>query len=410
MTVLTTELQNKVEVAVGASFTVTEFKDKAISFENVHFKHSFDLYCEFLTEDEIIGVAELLKEIFESCPKLSRLTEKTITLNLPRKSSGDFVRSVLSIQGSAFHKFLLLTSGRHLLWNMNVDQVVALAQAKHEICSLEQVVGREDIHFRALKQLYILPGMSSQTLIQGGIPVINSLTVGNIENTVRLMAFIANNSKTSFSEYRKLGFAESIATQHSLQFIGEIDSIERLLKSRHKELAESMNASHLSALNSFVTKSIIEGNFPERILRNRVAALASSSSFDPYLSVIESVLSFLSDEEKASLESLDFEDDLDFALARAKIGAYTPLIVYAAVAEVLAVKGVSKAFEVAREMHHFNSQKEFELRHYEATVALIAEALNSENDDFPFSWYSQLSENAWVLTSHLSNKELAEMV
>lgn len=410
MAELTTELHSKIAFSVGGPFTVTELKDNAVSFESVYYDHSFDLYCEFLTEDEVLGVAKLLKKIFESFPKLSRLTEKTITLNLPRKSSADFVRSVLSIQGSAFHKFLLLTSGRHLLWQMKVDQVISLAQAKQDVCSLEQVAGRDEIHFRALKQLYILPGMSSETLIHGGVPVINSLTASTADNIVRLMAFISNNSEISFREHLKLDFAESIKTQHSLPFFGEIDSIQRLLKSRHKELAESMSAKHLSSLNSFITKSLIEGNFPERILRNRAAALASDSSFDPYLSVMESVLSFLSNEEKASLDSLDFEDDLDFHLARAKIGEYTPLVVYAAIAEVLVVKGVNKAFEVAREMHHFNSQKEFDLRHYEATVDLIAEALNSENDDFPFSWYSQLSEHAWVLTSHLSDKELAEMV
>lgn len=410
MAELTTELHNKIAFSVGGPFTITELKDNAVSFESVYYDHSFDLYCEFLTEDEILGIAELLKEIFESFPKLSKLTESKISLNIPRKSSADFVRSVLSIQGSAFHKFLLLTSGRHLLWQMSLYQVISLAEAKQEVCSLQDTMERNESHFRALKQLYILPGVSTETLIYGSLPDINSMNTSIFENTVRLMAFISDNSEISFSEHCKLDFEESILTENVLPFFGTISSIQRLLKTRHKALAESMNASDLTAFSSFITKSVQEGNFPERILRNRATAIACSSDFDPYLSVFASVFSFLSDEEKASLVTDDFEDDLNIHIVRAKIGADTPLVVYAALAEVLAVKGVNKAFEVAREMHHFNSQKEFDLRHYEATVALIAEALKPENDDFPFSWYSQLSEHAWVVTSHLSETEFAEMV
>jgi hypothetical protein len=406
MKVLTPEFQNKVEAAAGINFTVTATSDKALSFENVYFDHGFYLYFEFLNENEVLKVTELLKEIFENFPQLSRLTEQKINLNIPRKNSADFVRAVLSIQGSAFHKFLLLTSGRHLLWKMSVDQVTSLAKAKMEVCSLPQTMAQSATHFRALKQLYILPGVSSETLVYGGLPEINSMNTSAVENTVKIMAFMANNSKISFSEHLKLDFAESIATQNNLPFFGEINSIQRLLQSPQKSLAESMNASHLSALSSFITKSVQDGIFPERILRNRAAALASAS-FSPYDAVMASVFSLLSDEERSRLESDEFVDDLDFLITRAKIGADTPLIVYAALAEVLAVKGVNKAFEVAREMNHFNSEKEFDLKHYEATVAIIDEALNPENDDFPFSWYSQLSEHAWVLTSHLSAKELA---
>lgn len=408
MTALTTELNNKIASSAGASFTVTKTSDNTVTFENVYYvERSFDLYCEFLTKDEILGVAKLLKEIFESFPRLATLTEPKINLNLPRRSSADFVRVVLSIPGSSFHKFLLLTSGRHLLWKMSVDQVASLAKAKIETCSLQKTMERDEFHFRTLKQLYILPGVSSETLIYGGLPEISSMNTSTIENTVKLMAFISNNSEISFSEHLKLDFTDSIETQNILSFFGEIASIPSFLQSRHKALAESMKARDLSALSSFVTKSVQEGSFPERILRNRAAALANSSSFYPEESVMASVSSFLSDEEKASLDSLDFEYDLDLYVARAKIGADTPLIVYAALAEVVAMKGVDKAFEVAREMNHFSSQKEFDLKHYEATVALIAEALNPENDDFPFSWYSQLSEHAWVLTSHLSDRELA---
>lgn len=411
MKVLTREFQNKIEAAAGMNFIVTEIKDNGVSFENVYYKsRSFDLYCEFLTEVEVLGVADLLKEIFESFPKLATLTEPKISLNIPRKSSADFVRSVLAIQGSAFHKFLLLTSGRHLLWQMSLYQVISLAEAKQEVCSLQQIAEKTPEQFRTLKRLYILPGVSSKMLIYGALHDIDSMDSNMFENTVRLMAFISNNSEISFSEHCKLDFNESISTENVLPFFGTISSIQRLLKTRHKALAESMNASDLTAFSSFITKSVQEGNFPERILRNRATALASSSDFDPYLSIIESVLSFLSEEEKASLDSLDFEDDLDFHLTRAKIGADTPPIVYAAVAEILVVKGIDKAFEVAREMHHFNSQKDFDLRHYEATVALIAEALNPENDDFPFSWYSQLSEHAWVVNSHLSEKEFVEIL
>lgn len=410
MAELTAELRSKVASSAGASFTIREIRGKALTFENVYFKdRSFDLYCEFLSEDEILDVAKLLKEIFDECPKLARLTEPTIMLNHPSESYSDFVRAVLSVPGSALHKLLLLTSGRHLSWKMNVAQVNALALAKQDVCSIEKIADRDESHFRSLKQLYILPGMSSVTVALGGLPVISSLTTKSVEDTVRLMAFISNNSEMTFSEHLKLDFADAVATDNILPFGGMIDSIQRLLKSPYKTLAESMKAKDLTAFSSFMTKSVQEGSFPESILRNRAAAVASSSSFDPYLSVIASVSSFLSDEETSSLFPDDFEDDLNIHIVRAKIGADTPLIVYAALAEVLAVKGVNKAFEVAREMHHFNSQKEFDLKHYEATVALMNEALNPENDDFPFSWYSQLSEHAWVVSSHIQRKSDYEL-
>lgn len=407
MAELTAELRSKVASSAGTSFTVTEIRGKALTFENVYFKdRSFDLYCEFLSEDEILDVARLLKEIFDECPKLARLTEPTIMLNHPSASYSDFVRAVVSVPGSALHKLLLLTSGRHLSWKMNVAQVIALALAKQDVCCLEQMTDQDESHFRGLKQLYILPGVSNETVLYGGLPVISSFTTKSVEDTARLMAFISNNSEMSFSEHLKLDFAESIATQHSLSLFGEINSIQRLLKSRHKELAESLNASQLSALSTFITKSVIEGCFPERLLRNRAAALALAS-FSPYEVVMNSVFSLLSDKERACVESEEIVDELDFLITSARIGADTPLIVYAALAEVLAVKGVDKAFEVAREMKHFRSEKQFDLKHYEATVALMNEALNPENDDFPFSWYSQLSEHAWVITSHLSYEELS---
>lgn len=409
MKVLTREFQNKIEAAAGMNFIVTEVKDNAVSFENVYYKsHSFDLYCEFLAEDEILEIAGILNEIFESFPKLATLTEPKINLNLPRKSSGDFVRSVLALKGSAFHQFLLLTSGRRLLWDMNVDQVITLAQAKQEACSLQKIVEEDEASFRTLKQLYILPGVSSEGFTYRALGT-EFLNKSEVVNSIKLMAFISNNSEVSFSEHCRLDFAESIATQHNLQFFGEINSIQRLLKSRHKELAESMNASQLSAFNSFITKSVIEGSFPERILRNRAAALALAS-FSPYEVVMSSVFSLLSDEERSCVESEEFIDDLDLLITSARSDADTPLIVYAALAEVLAVKGIDKAFEVAREMKHFRSEKKFDLKHYEATVALIAETLDPENDDFPFSWYSQLSEHAWVLTSHLSERKFVQML
>jgi hypothetical protein len=399
MTAITSELHKKINEALGMNFAVTKMPQNVIFFESMLFDgHNFYLHCTFLTEDEIRGVAVMLKEVFGSFPMNPKITATPMYLNFDTNVSGEFVRTVLAMQRSALHKFLLLTSGVHLLWKLSSDRIIALAQAKQEVCSTPEFMAQSTTLFRNLKQLYILPGVSPQAVNYGNYPAINYLGTSAVENTAKLMAFIANNSKISFSEYLKLDFADSIETQNILPFFGEIDSIQRLLQSRYKPMAESMIASDLSALSSFITKSVEKGNFPERILRNRAAALASAS-FSPDEAILTSVFSFLSDEERSSLESLEFVDDLDSLVRNNTIGTDTPLIVYAALAEILAAKGLHKAFEVAGAMKHLQSAKEFDLRLYEATIALMDEALNPENDELPFSWSAQMSEHAWVFTS-----------
>lgn len=43
---------------------------------------------------------------------------------------------------------------------------------------------------------------------------------------------------------------------------------------------------------------------------------------------------------------------------------------------------------------------------YAATVLLIAEVLKPEAVDYPFSWFAQMSEHAWVLTDHIRQKKV----
>jgi hypothetical protein len=110
------------------------------------------------------------------------------------------------------------------------------------------------------------------------------------------------------------------------------------------------------------------------------------------------------------VSSLTVIDHLNKLVSGKDMKSQTQPVIYAALAEVLAVKGERKALEVARTLEHLQTSKNRNLEMYEATVSIIEEALKPENDEFPFAWYAQLSEHAWVLTSHLPEKELAEML
>lgn len=411
MQVLTPGIQSKIAAAAGVNFTIATMPKDGLFFVHLELNnHNFYLHCEFLSEEEVLKVAAILKEVYDEFPTMRRFNSLDTNLNAHKAASSDFVRSVLSIKSSALHKLLLLTSGNYLLWKLSSDRVIALAKAKKELCSDPRVLMDASNLYRDLKNMYILPGVGAKTVIYGDLPSINSHSANVIDRTARLMAFIANNSKISFSEHVKLDFAESIATQETLPDFSQIISTRRLMDSHHQEIAESMIASHLCAISSFVTKVVDKGIFPERILRNRAAALTSASlSLDEI--GLTSVLSFLSAEERSSFASFSFAENLNSLLRNCKIGAYTPPIIYAALAEVLATRGLNKAFEVAREMKHLKFLQEFDLKIYEATIALIAEALDSEHDEFPFSWSAQFSEHAWVFTAQQAdNRELAVML
>lgn len=411
MNILESDFPNRVEKAVGEHFTVVTKSSSTFYFENLKFKgHNFYLRCDWLEENDVLEVAKILKEVFSNFPSFPRIFSNHHDLNLNSVFSSQYLKAVIALEGSSLHKLLLLTSGSHLLWRIDPDKAIAMAKAKIEMCGKSEDLAINSTVFRNLKDLYVLPGIAPSVVKYGTFPAINSLGADAIEKTAQLMAFLSNSSEIPFNQYQKLDFTESITTARKLPFMGEIDSLYRLMKTHYRALAESLPARSLSALGSFITRSVRECRFPERILTNRASALASTS-FSPENDLENSILIFLSDEERSSIVLKDsYEEigftDFDYLITKHTVFTATPQVIYAAFAEFVAVKGVDEAFEAAREMKHLQAPTEFNPRVYEATLALIEEYLTSEDSEMPFSWFAQMSEHSWVLTSHEESEKL----
>lgn len=193
-----------------------------------------------------------------------------------------------------------------------------------------------------------------------------------------------------------------IKQNKSLRETREINMVELLLDSEYKDIAESMNSNQLDSLSSMFSKDSVKGSFPKGIVRNR--ALARAKSVRNFNLELNYVTRYLSPREKSSIPNDARIDELDHMLESTHVQGATPMVVFAAIAEVIVVRGFDKALEVASELKHLNKTQGSAMKIYEATVALIAEALEVTDDEMPFGWSAQLSEHSWVLTSHLQSK------
>lgn len=222
----------------------------------------------------------------------------------------------------------------------------------------------------------------------------------------KIETFLNQRSKdATLGDFLKKEKSGYIKPNKSMSEIREINMVELLLDSQYQDIAESMNLNQLNNLVSIFSADSISWNFPKDIVRNRV--LAQAELWDkPVAGLMPNYISiFLSPSEQSLLPDDDRPNNLDKMMLSHRYPAATPMIVFAAIAEVIVVKGFNKAFEVASELKHLNSTDRTDKDVYEATVALIAEALTSADDEMPFGWIAQMSENAWVLTSHLQRKE-----
>jgi hypothetical protein len=412
MVALTPQIQRKIEVIVGDTFVVDAVGINAVLFKNRKLRaHNFYLYCSPLAESEILEVAGILKEVFsETLPNL-RYRGKERPLNRGSEESRQLVKAIIDLEASALHKLLLLTSGSHIASRMESDLLITLAQSKSEFHSDPAIMTRETILVTDLQSLYILPGVSIDSLLGGNTSVraARALNSDSLDNVSKLMAFIASNSeKMTLDEHSKLRFGEAIRCQKSIENFEKFNQFQGVLKSRYRKLAGSMTASELHALSLILYGDSCDGVFPEDMLRHR--SIARSKNVSDFSGNGRSmILRYMSPDEKANLDANSRVDELEDFLKNPYSDVKTPKVVYAAIAEVFAEKGEKKAFEVMRELKHLKMLQNSSLEIYEATVALISEALKPESDDFPFSWIANLSEHSWVLSSHLPKKiEYAE--
>lgn len=425
MTVLSWVLQRKIKSVVGKCFKI-DHKVSLSDYNAIIFKSQkvamdeFCLYYEALTEYEILEIAKILSEVCNSFSKPNAPVSwtnapSTSYLNSHTEASGQFAGAVINLKGSALHKLLLLTSGNRLLSKDNLDLTITLAKIKKKISSFPEDMSTNNNFYNYLKNHYILPGISARTVMGSGASLqMNEIQGTEVESTmrvsaIRVMAFLANNSESvTLAEHLKLDLPEAVTTRKSLVDLRNLITIQQILMSGYRELAESMMASELRSLSFILESEFSIGQYPKDILRNRSAAMRKDAT-PTSRSGRDSIVRYLSDEEKRSLSSLTFVEHVDGLVSSFQMQTQTAAIIYAALAEVFAVKGERKTLEIARELKHLNLAEVRSLEFYEATVGLIALALESETEDFPLSWTIQLSEHSWVLTSHLTNEKLSAL-
>jgi hypothetical protein len=416
MTVLNWLLEAKLRTAVSPSFKVVR-KDNAVFFKNLKIQgDDYTLNCEVLTGFEILKVGEILSEVYKNFTGIALLnnwdTIGSWYLNQDSELSGEFVDSVVNLEASAIHKLLLLTSGAKLLSKDNLDLVIALAKAKKEEFFLPEDLSDNRL-FGFLRKLYIMPGVAARTANTAGVaPIeINFNRKGAVEHNARLLAFIANDSsEVKLKDHLALDLSEAITTRGSLRGSEQTNVIQWILMSRYEKLAESMTARELVSLSLILTNDTPRLQLPEDILRNRSKAMERNvQPIDSYGT--DSIVRYLSKDEQKRISSATFVENLNYLIKSQDLRAMNPPIIYATLAEVLVVRGEKKVLEVARTLEHLKLSKDRNGAMYEATVALIVEALKPEAVDYPFSWLAQISEYSWVLTSHIhTNQEVAKML
>ena len=419
MTVINAALERRLKATIKRSFKIAYQTENRISFTSkTAEKDVFFIYCELLSENEILKLAKILAEAYRGIRNGSRVSEyEEDTLserNLNRNSefSSEFVRSVIDLESSDLHKLLLLTSGNQLISNKNLDLMINLANSKKEDdFSPTNVLNSKHI-YNHLKNLYILPGVSARTAMSGDEAFGRYWDLTNgIECGVRVMAFLSERSESrTLQEQLDLDFVEATTTQKFLLSTENVSTIQLILRSKYRELAESMTAAELIPLSHLFGNLILNLKFPEDILRNRSKAMSYSEAKN-FNKLSQTVKGYLSDTEMASVSSPNFITRLDALLNDSEVvRVKNPPLIYAALAEVLVVKGEGKAFEVALELQYLSFITSMSHKIYEATVSLIAEALKTESDEMPFSWFAQMSKHSWVLTSHAPEKELSLLV
>lgn len=414
--------ERKLNKAVRKSFRIVRLSGNAILFKNqvVDYDH-FTLYCEWLSEDEVLEVAKILGKLYEDFSTKWNVSASERDLNSNCEESSRIVKAIVSLDSSPLHKFLLLTSSDEFFAledrklgskesSDTADQLAALAKVKKEFCSDASMLTSARNLFADLKKLYILPGVSARSVM----PQATSLDIAAshrlpVETVAKITAFAAEKSEDiTLYEFLKLDFAEAIKTQKSILDFGGVNTLMILTRSElFSDLILSMTALEARAVEIMVPKFnvISEIALPQSVIKNRAAAMVHRQS-RLTMAGKESFMRYLSPDEARAISSATFAETVNNHLL-GNPRARTLPIIYAAIAEVYAVKGEAKTLEVVKEMKHLRLLKNVDARISAATAFLITEALNPENDEMPFSWAAQMSEYGWVLTSHIPSEEEA---
>lgn len=401
---MTNDWFSKLQEILSPNFEVLKINNDAIFLENQ--KISFDDYsldCRSLSEQDILEIGKIVKDVYvQITESRNSLTSDTSqSLNRNTKASGRLVRAILASDYSSLHKFLLLTSSNELLSNENLDVVLALAATKNDACSAIIDVSGFLRVFESLKKLYIFPGVTFHSGLLNSIPVEISSDRSAMEKVIKIMVFLSKESEgLTLQEHLDIDLAAGLLSKESLKTAIALKDVLKIVYSKYEKLAETMTATQLVSLTCILDNATSEGDFPEDILRNRSKAMEIGlQPIGQYEK--DSILRYLSKEEQNSISSKTLSDDVNNLTMSQDTRARVPPVILAALAEVLAVKGEKRVLEIARSLEHLRLSRDRNLKMYEATVGIIAEALKPENEDLLFAWIAQMSEHSWVMTSHV---------
>lgn len=409
MAELNFSLRRKVRKIVKSHFKIKiDYHDKILFENRTNQANNFTLYCKFLTVHEILECSKIIVDVCKEVAKIDTdailLGSNLRDLNRVTEDGARFLKSVIALDGTSLHKFLLLTSGEQLMDDERCDLLIQLAQVKKPTATDFKLMIRNRALYEFIDKLYLLPGVSETTdSFMRDSPIRMGFYSQDPEQSLMLMAFFANDSSVqTLGEFLKLDFIKAISETRNARSFKGYTSVPSILLSDYGSLAVSMTAQELVALSAILSGETLYCKLPEDFLRRRVEAMVNSQDLTtPQRS--DSVIKYLSDAEMSLLTSSQLAELDSLLVPYIEFRrTYNPAV-YAAIADVAAVKGQQKALAVARVLSHLQSRHKMTEEEYEATVLLILEALKPAGD-LPFSWSVQLSEHAWVMNSHAEDE------
>lgn len=401
-------LEWKLRMALGLDFRLVKGKSGYIFLKDRKLRSNYSLYSAILSDDQVIQIAKLVHEVFAFTFKEKRFSNRdipTVSLNGVSDLSRDFVTTVLNLESSSLHKFLLLVSGNYLLSSGSDKSILSLAESKPESITYPKSFFISNSTAENFLEFYLLPGVTNTSYHPASRMILNSAILRHSVGFIaELLVFLANDSPvTTLETHLKLGAREIEESSDQRSYMDTFRIIETLIaaSSEYKDLIYTLTAPELKILAYLMQGDLTK--IPVDFLENRVKSMAQLPD-DHYLG--DWLLSYLSPLEKNDV-SADEVEEISNILKRYYHGrGGNPTILYAAIAEVFVQKGYRRTLDVLSVIKETFIYFPRPINFVESTVLLILEALNPENDEMPFSWAAQLSEHSWVMNSEENNEEL----
>lgn len=394
-------------MAVRRNFKIIRSESGFLFFEDRKYRTNYALYHAGLSSEQILVIARIIDEVYRFRnlePRSPQKEIQTVSLNNSTESSRRFVSSVLNLEGSAVHKFFLLTSGANISSLVEDDLLITLARMKSESCRDESQIFRVNRVFNNLQEVYIFPGITDT--IGYSIPHIildEAITRHSLETISKLLAFIANeHPNLTLRDHLQLENKEAFKTVEKLRLVDVFSFIEEFMGRSlgYSEIIQKLTVTEIHSISLVMDEKFTK--IPTDFLFNRVIPMAKISE---NIRRTRSIEAYLTPREIRQIGP-SAVDEIKEAMIQYKLPRRAnALLIYSAIAELLVYKGRRKTLDVIHELKHLFSPNHLISPVVEATVLLILEASVAEEDAMPFSWVGQLSEHSWVMSSHISEDE-----